>query len=105
QANVRIEVAADRGSVVAADGDDGIAAEQPECTRNQHDGILRRAGEPEQEERAYVFDDLEARETAAWEGGFGDAPVLDAPAVRDAHIAPDRHRRRVFKERQHGATE
>ena len=92
-------------AVVAADGDHGIAAEQPECTRDQDDGILRRAGEPEQEERAHVLDNLEPREPAAWQGDVGDAAVLDATAVRDADIAPDRHRRRIFEERQHGATE
>ena len=55
--------------------------------------------------RAHVLDDLEPREPAARQRHVGDAAVLDATAVGDPDICPDRHRRRVFEERQHGAAQ
>ena len=105
QPDREIHVLADRGPVVAADGDDGVAAEQAECTRDEHHGILRGACEPEQEKRAHVLDDLEPREPAARQRHVGDTAVLDVTAVGDPDIAPDRHRHRIFEERQHGAAQ
>jgi len=40
QPDGEIHVFADGGAVVAADGDDGVAAEQAERARDEHDGIL-----------------------------------------------------------------
>ena len=86
QADGEIKVFADRGPVVAADGDDGVAAEHAKCSRDEHHGVLRRAGEPEQQETAHVLDDLEPREPAARQRHVGDAAVLDATAVGDPDI-------------------
>ena len=53
---------------------------------------------------AFLFG-VNVREPIARQGDVGDAAVLELTAVSDADIASDRHRHRVFEERQHGAAQ
>ena len=88
-----------------ADRQQRLTLEQSERSRNDHQAIDRRQGNPPGQKGSQVLDHLERSEVRLRQPDLDDAPVIDLAAVGEANDAADGDGIGVFDERQDHAGE
>ena len=101
-ADAQLHVLADRLVLEAAGVEHVLAAIDAERAGDDQQRAHRRVGDAAGQERAQVFDHLEARHPVAGHAHLGDATAFDLAAVDDADDAADAERVGRLEERQHG---
>ena len=91
--------------VEPADGDDGLAPEQPERARDERQGPDRVPPDAPGGKGPDVLEDLEPGSPPAREPDLRDPPVPDGAVVDDPDRAADGDRPGVLEERADGAVE